>query len=122
MWYFNIDASGNIWTLGVNNNSSITTVDVSPTSTPVNCPWEADSSGQYGVFMMVEWTQPGGLAAAAKSASTTQGTLALAAGTTAPAAATAAQQVIYVGDVAPPAPNAPMPHAVAQPYDPLLAF
>jgi hypothetical protein len=65
MWYFSIDASGNIWSSGINGNSSITTVDVSPTSTPVNFDWLADPSGQYGVYMLVEWTQPGGLAAAA---------------------------------------------------------
>jgi hypothetical protein len=61
-----VDAFGNIW-FSTNANAA-DQINVSPTSTPV---YLAGSTTQ-GVLMMVEWTQPGGFAAAAQSTGTTQ--------------------------------------------------
>jgi hypothetical protein len=89
-----IDALGDIWTNGGSSTSS--SVDVSPTSTPVYLPWTSTWP-----LTLVKWTQPGGFAAAStqQSAGTLTSTSSPTLGTAAPlTASTVTQPVIYVGD------------------------
>jgi hypothetical protein len=98
---FSIDAFGNIWTAGVGEDNSITTVNVSPTSTPIYYDWETGPGGAYGVWMLVKWTQPGGLAAPAQSGGTTQAlSSSLVVTPTSSAPVTQSQQpALFVGDM-----------------------
>lgn len=60
-----IDASGNIWWTGfAPSGGTYSQVNVSPTSTPYNLP--VDPAPGPDNLLLVEWTQPGGFAAAAK--------------------------------------------------------
>jgi hypothetical protein len=96
-----IDAAGNIWWANSFGNST-GQINVSPTSTPVYLPaYEGGADSSFGAFGLVEWTQPGGFAATAQTADTTQPLTTSLAVTPSTNPSVPSQPVVVLGDTSP---------------------
>jgi hypothetical protein len=112
-----VDAFGNFWFTESPDGVS-TQVNVSPTATPIYLPMTASES-----YILVEWMQSGGLAAAAtKQSGSPLTSISPTLGTATPTTGnTMAQPVIYVGDVTPAAVQNPLTLAGLQDQASLLS-